>query len=278
MLRVKHIASAFGFLLLASTAEARVLDYSDAQRLADEIVKDIKADEVLVSAVDAQLDGLGLYPAQKSHLRKALFVRLMTEARNAALAKEGDSYPDREAAMEALRKQIRVFRFNALSDPKGYANGRKTAFRVTTEEAQRMSRGLLATYFEREMPLRERLDEMVTLEEIERPDIASLRALAREACLERGRNALREMVGMSFFSAVDAQLFLEYEIEAEIDSIRGDRLGDPLTRSGFVQEARERFPHGAATTETGFNGAREETSSGRVAARRTSGSARGMQR
>lgn len=248
----------------SSTANARLLDDGDAQAFAQKAAAEFSRDELLSRNVDQLFDVNRVPPAQRAALKRRFNERYTGELRRYALGLSGTFADSREAAWQSVIARERVIRFNAMSDVRGFASGRGYTYRVTEAEAARLRKSLLATYLQQESLLRERLDEMVTMQELDPRDIPAVRALAKRIVLARGRAAVASMKDASFFSASDANLFLEYQLEAAIDVIRIGRLGDPLFRESFLEEARTMVP--AGVSGAGYNGGRREAGAPRTAA------------
>lgn len=236
------LAATAALLGAASPADARMFDLRDAERVAKVVVeraaKDPVVDELLLQVVEPY----GVSPAEQQAILVRAKKRYLAELRQTALALSGESFENVEAAAAAVGRREAVIRFNMLNDPRGYANGRKMGYRISVEEAKRLHRTLAATYIEREPLLRAKLDEMVLMEELAREDVQSIRAHARDLCGDRGLRTLKEIVGTSFFTPSDAAIYLEYAVDAELDSIRIEKLADPVARPNFIEEAKARYP------------------------------------
>lgn len=241
------LGAAAAILGAAAPAEARMLDYRDAERVATRVVEQATKDGVVDELLLQVVEPYKVSPAEQRSILTRAKARYTTELRQLALAVSGESFDSLEAAAQTVLAREAVLRFNMLNDPRGYANGRKMTYKITIEEAKRLHRTLTATYIEREPLLRAKLDEMVLMEEVAREDMPSIRAHARDLCGARGLRTLKEIVGTSFFSPSDAAIYLEYAIDAEIDSIRIEKLADPVARPNFVEEAKARYPAGQSS-------------------------------
>lgn len=241
-------------LLLGGVAQARVyLDYQDAEQIGKDITREIGNDETLPGALDSTLQALGTPAGQAPAIRNAAIRRLEKEAVAYAAALEGQGYDSMEGALDAVRLRVRILRYDALNNPKAYASGRGMSYVVSDSEMARIGRGLAATYIEREVPLRDRLNEMVNMEEMDPADLQAVRILSREIAMEHAKEALVEIKGAPFYNQFDAENYVAFAIDAAIDSIRDDKLAEPDDRATFIQEARTRVPSSVTSAiDNGF--------------------------
>ncbi len=234
---------------MATPAAARVLDGRDADRLANDSAEEFLRRDNAMQSIAVLLESQGMQEEQLQKVQEKITRRLIAGIRATAYSFEGESFDTYEQAKEAVVRRSRIFQFNAMSNPIAYAENRPTKFQMTAPEIARMEKTLLATYIEKEPILREKLSEMVLMEDLKASDVASIRALARERVVAKGKETLQAMRGASFFSAFDAAYFLETAIEGEIDTIRSEKLSDPTILPVFLEEARTRFPVEIETSE-----------------------------
>src|SRR5205823_1484254 len=167
---------------------------------------------------------------------------------------EGQGFDSLDSARAVVHVRLRILRYDALNNPKAYGSGRAMTYRVSDSELARISRGLAATYLEHESPLRDRLHEMVDMEEMASEDLPAVRVLSREIALDQAKSALSEISGAPFFNAFDAENYVGFAIDAAIDSIRNDKLAEPDDRTTFIQEARTRVPAGIGNVTSSIDG------------------------
>lgn len=241
------LVAGFVALLGAAPADARMLDYRDAERVATIVMERATKDQVIDELLLQVVEPYGVSPAEQRGILVRAKKRYVAELRQMALTVSGETFETLESAATTVGHREAALRFNMLSDPRGYANGRKLSYRITIDEAKRINKTLTATFIEREPLLRAKLEEMVLMEELSREDMASIRSHARDLCAARGLRTLKGMVGSAFFTPSDAALYLEYAVEAEIDAIRMEKLADPVARPIFIDEAKARYPTGQSS-------------------------------
>jgi hypothetical protein len=236
-------------LLLASgAASARVLvTMNDADRLATRISHQISSDNSLAQQLDTAMSASGISSARIPGLRGAILRRLSFDATRIAEGLEGKSFDSPDGAWDILEHRLQILRFDAVNQPTLYAAGSPLRFKVNDAEAARLARSLPVLWTDREGALREKLDELSS-SGLSSTDYQSLRNWAKNACLAKGREALEELKGSALFNQGDAEVYLGYAIDNEVDTIRTDRLSDETARNQLLEELRSERP--ADTVET----------------------------
>ncbi|HVO31594.1 MAG TPA: hypothetical protein VMV18_12695 [bacterium] len=234
------------------SSSATTLDYGDAMRIGNEAARDWAARQPVATAVQVQLQAEGVSDAETAKTLAAIDRRAGAELRRFGTTLEGKIFTADELRA-AIAGRERVIRFDAQSSPRAYAAGRPLTWVVSDAEAARLARGLAATWIERQAPLREKVKELVTLEDITEEDVPALQAYARYLTLEHARERILSMRGAGFFSADDAQRFVDEAFDEKIDEIRIEKLSEPVARSGFLDDARAHYSMGADETSAGLN-------------------------
>ena len=241
MNRVSVIASVVLAVALgaASEAEARLMENRDVREIADRAAARIVNDDV--QTINDMLAAQGLSEGEIRTMSQKVVSRLVKDVRAYAASLAGHNFPSFEDAEDEVEERWLILRFSALNAPHLYASGRPLRYVVTEGEMKRMERSLVATWIEREPLLRKKLDEMVMMNELAPSDVSAVRQLTKTLALERGKDTIAEIRGATFFSPADADYFLECAVVAEIERIRGEKLGDPANRKSFVEDAVVQF-------------------------------------
>ena len=243
-------------LLTGASAQARMLDLSDAARVGDAAAEKWITEQPVGRQVTVQLEAEGLKENAARQVTSAIDKRAAADLRRFAATLEGRTLdPDEIAA--TMAGYLKVLRYNVQSNPRGYASGRPLAYTVTDAEAQRIARGLPATWIEHERPLRAKLDELSMMGELDTRDFAAVRSLARSMAIANAKTILAGMRGASFWSAADAEYYVESSIDETIDRVFAEKLSDAATRAAFIDEAHSAVPTRDAGP-FGFNGERED--------------------
>lgn len=244
---VKHLTSALmGAALVAVLAPSahastsEILGLNAAERIANDATLRWDRQHPVDIAVTAQLKADGLPAEQIDRMLIRVDHRAKDELKRFAMSLEGHAL-DKEEVREAIAARESVLRYDIQSDPESFAEGRAFRFHVGDADIARLQRGLAATWIEREGPLRSKLRDMVTMEDLNRADVKAVRFLAREITLEHARKVLSQMRGAPFFSPTDAELYLEQAFNEEIATVCAVRLGDATSASQFVEEAKLRY-------------------------------------
>lgn len=239
MKRVFTMAALVTAALGAADAEAVLLDKRDLVTLANESAARVVNDDV--GTIHSMLEAQGMSPKEVQTTSQKLSARLVRDVRNFVQNLEGVSFASFEDAERAVAQRRLVLRFSALNSPNLYAEGRPLAYVVNDAEVARLDRSLLATWIEREPLLRQKLDELEIMGEMTAQDMPAVRAWTRKMAMERGKRTIKMMRGAAFFSAADADYYLECAVVAEIEHVRGEKLGDAVARVRFIEESNTEF-------------------------------------
>ena len=242
-------------LLLASAlvaggsrqASARIISSADTGRISDEAASRWTSSSPINTAVLKQLETNEIPEEAALKILASIDRRAISEMKRYALSLDGQSFASPDALKAAVTNAERLLRFNILSSPRAFANGKALTYVVSDVESMRLARGLVATWIEHEPALRSKLDEMVMMQDLEAEDVAPVRFLAREKTVLHAKEILDGMRGAAFFSQTDAEYYLETSYDEEIDRIRIDVLGDAASKLTFLEEARNRYQSAGTT-------------------------------
>lgn len=225
------VASALG----AVEAQAALLDKRDQIQLANEAASRIMNDDL--GTIQTMLEAQGMPDKEVTATAKKLSERLVKDIRNYAYSLDGTNFDSFDDAQGAIAQRRLILRFSAINSPHLYSTGRPLPYTVNPAEMARLERSLLATWIEREPLLRLKLDELELMGEMTAQDMPAVRARTRTLAVERGKRTIRMMRGASFFSAADADYYLECAVVAEIERVRGEKLGEAVARVRFIEES-----------------------------------------
>lgn len=226
---------------LSGVAQARVLDSRDGTRVANESAARWTRSAPGSRALAAQLEAEGIHEEQAARVIDSINARALGEMRRFAVSLEGQSADSPEDLAARVTNRERILRFDILSNPRAYAAGKPMTFVMNDAQLTRYARGLMATWIEHEPALREKVDELVMMQDLAVEDVPAIRALARERVLSHAKDVLAGMRGAAFFASSDADYYLETAFDEEIDHIRGEYLSDPVARASFLEHARITF-------------------------------------
>lgn len=219
----------------AADAEARLLDRRDLAQLASDATARVANDDL--GTIESMLEAQGMSAAEIKPISQKLSNRLIRDVRAYVQSLEGITFDSIEDAQRAVSQRRLILRFSALNSPHIYAEGRPLSYAVNDVEMARLDRSLLATWIEREPLLRQKLDELELMGEMTAQDMPAVRAWTRKLAVERGKRTIKIMRGATFFSAIDAEYYLECAVVAEIERVRGEKLGDAVARVRFIEES-----------------------------------------
>ena len=228
------VAAALG----ASDAEARLLHQRETNELANDAAHRIVTTDF--ETIRTMLTAQGFPEAEVARTSQQIVQRLVRDVRGYTKSLEGYAFEDFEDAARLVAERRTMLRFSALNSPAAYAQGRPLGYVVTQAEGERMTRGLMATWIEREPLLRRTLDEMVMMKQLTDYDVPAVRAHVKDLAVAHGRSTIARMRGAAFFSAADADYFLECAVVAEIEEARA-KLANPVERSLFLDLANAQF-------------------------------------
>jgi hypothetical protein len=223
----------------AAEAEARLLDKRDLTALANSAAERVVNDDV--DTIHTMLSAQGFAEREIRVTSEKLSSRLVRDVRSFVASMEGNGFDSFEEAERVVAQRRLILRFSALNSPHLYAEGRALSYQVTDTEAARLERSLLATWIEREPLLRKKLEELVMMGEMTDIDVQAIRSWTRKLAMERGKRTIKIMRGAAFFSAADAEYYLECAVVAEIERVRGEKLGDPVQRVRFIEESNTEY-------------------------------------
>jgi hypothetical protein len=239
----KLLLSAALVAVSAPFAQAHIVDLSEVEKLGNQAAAQWENDAPTGAGVNALL-GENVTPAQTKQILDGINRRAVLDLRKFAVSLEGKDFDTFDEMKKIVYAHERVVRFEVLSNPRGYAMGRPMSYVVTEAEAARLSRTLIATWIEREPVFREKVDELVMMNDLQAEDVPSVRAYARSLTIAHAKDILAGMKGNAFFCSQDAEQYLESSFDEEIGHLRGEKLMDPAARASFIEDARSRFPAG----------------------------------
>lgn len=239
MNRVMVLSMMVTAALGAADAEARLLDGRDLNALANDAAERVITDDM--DTIQSMLKAQGFAETEIRSTSQKLSTRLVRDMRSYVASLKGLSFDTFEEAERAVAQRRLLLRYNALNAPHLYAEGRALSYEVNEAEAARMERSLFATWIEREPLLRTKLQEMVMMGEMTEVDVTAVRAWTRKLAVARGKRTIALMRGASFFSAADADYYLECAVVAEIERVRNGKLSDPMQRARFIEESNVEF-------------------------------------
>lgn len=219
----------------AFDADARLMSKRDVREIADRAAQRVVTDDV--ETIHSLLSAQGVGEAEIASTSQRLISRLVRDVRAYANGLYGHSFPSFEDAEQKVEERWLILRFSALNAPHAYSTGKPLRYVVNDAEAARMERSLLATWIEREPLLRRKLDELVLMNEIQPREVMAVRSWSRELAVQRGKDTIAKIRGASFFSPADADYYLECAVVAEIERVRAEKLGDPVQRPRFIEDA-----------------------------------------
>lgn len=239
MKRVLVIAISVIGALGAADADAKLLDKRDLTALANDAAERVVVDDV--DTIHTMLEAQGFDDKEIRSTSQKLSARLVRDVRSYVASLEGIGFDNFEEAERTVAQRRLILRFSALNAPSLYASGRALSYQVNDAEVARLERSLMATWIEREPLLRKKLDELTMMGEMTPTDVQAVRAWTRKLAMERGKRTIKIMRGASFFSAADADYYLECAVVAEIERVRGEKLGDAIQRPRFIDEANVEY-------------------------------------
>lgn len=223
----------------AVEAEARLLDKRDLNALANDAAERVVTDDV--DTIHTMLAAQGFGAGEIRSTSEKISARLVRDVRSFVASMNGQGFESFDDAKRTVAQRRLILRFSALNSPHLYAEGRALSYQVNENEAARLERSLLATWIEREPLLRKKLEELVMMGEMTDIDVTAVRAWTRKLAMARGKRAIDLMRGASFFSSADADYYLECAVVAEIERVRGGKLGDPIQRVRFIEESNTEY-------------------------------------
>lgn len=223
----------------AADAHAYLLDRRDLTQLANDATARVMNDDL--GTIQSMLAAQGLDENEVKGTSQKLAARLVGDVRGFVQSLEGVTFATIDDAERAVSQRRLILRFSALNSPHLYAQGRALGYVVNDAEVARLERSLMATWIEREPLLRQKLDELELMGEMTAQDMPAVRAWTRKLAVARGKRTIKLMRGASFFSAADADYYLECAVVAEIERVRGEKLGDPIARVRFIEESNTEF-------------------------------------
>lgn len=223
----------------AVEAEARLLDKRDLNALANDAAERVVTDDV--DTIHTMLAAQGFGAGEIRSTSEKISARLVRDVRSFVATMSGQGFESFDDAKRTVAQRRLILRFSALNSPHLYAEGRALSYQINATEAARLERSLLATWIEREPLLRKKLEELVLVGEMTDIDVTAVRAWTRKLAMERGKRTIELMRGASFFSSADADYYLECAVVAEIERVRGGKLGDPVQRVRFIEESNTEY-------------------------------------